>query len=81
MLSPSPVGRQTAASWPALSWLEKCEWLQLLFTCLKISERTESCWLRLPPSSKTLGPFQMELTGESGQVTKGTKLEVIGTDL
>lgn len=24
----------------------------------KISKRTENCWPRLPPSSKTLGPFQ-----------------------
>lgn len=55
-----------------------CNYSSLAWKFLK---RNENCWPRLPPSSKTLGPFQMGLTGESGQVTKGTKGKVLGTDL
>lgn len=64
---PGPAGGQTEASWPASSWLGNREWLQLLLTRLNISKRTESCWPRLPPSSKTLGPFQL---GRAGKVDK-----------
>ena len=68
------AGRPPLPGLPLAGWrnVNGCSYSSLAW---KLPKRTENCWPGLPPSSKTLGPFQLGLTGKVDKLQRELNAE------